>query len=96
MGSIKRRYSKEEFAQRGDAVYENTLCPQLTTDDEGRFAAIDIEGETYEIDEDELKGCAVAFPTPKSGWSELAPAVFIASAAGNDGASHDFGCRSKR
>jgi hypothetical protein len=55
MGSIKRRYSKEDFAQRGDAIYETTVRPRLKTDDDGKFAAIDIESETYEIDEDELK-----------------------------------------
>ena len=55
MGSIKRRYSKEEFARRGDAVYENEVRPQLQPADEGKFAAIDIESGTYEIDRDELK-----------------------------------------
>ena len=57
MGSTKRRYSKEEFAQRGDAIYENGVRPQLKTEDEGKFAAIDIESGTYEIDVDELAAC---------------------------------------
>jgi hypothetical protein len=55
MGSVKRRYSKEEFARRGDAIYEHDVCPQLKPADEGRFAAIDIESGMYEIDRDELK-----------------------------------------
>jgi hypothetical protein len=55
MGSIRRRYSKEEFARRGDAIYENDVRPQLTADDEGKFAAIDIESGMYEVDADELK-----------------------------------------
>jgi hypothetical protein len=55
MGSIKRRYSKEEFARRGDAIYENDVRPQLKADAEGKFAAIDIESGMYEIDADELK-----------------------------------------
>jgi hypothetical protein len=55
MGSVKRRYSKEEFARRGDAIYENDVLPQLKTDDEGKFAAIDIESGMCEIDRDELK-----------------------------------------
>jgi hypothetical protein len=54
MASTKRRYTKEEFAQRGDAIYENDVRPHLTTDDEGRFVAIDIESGTHEIDADEL------------------------------------------
>ena len=55
MGSVKRRYSKEEFARRGDAVYENEVRPRLKADDKGKFAAIDIESGMYEIDADELK-----------------------------------------
>jgi hypothetical protein len=55
MGSVQRRYRKEEFARRGDAIYEKEVRPQLKADDEGKFAAIDIESGTYEIDADELK-----------------------------------------
>ena len=43
MASVKRRYSKEEFASRGDAVYEKRVRPQLKAEDEGKFAAIDID-----------------------------------------------------
>ena len=53
MGFVKRRYSKEEFARRGDALYEKDVLPRLGIDDEGKFAAIDIESGLYEIDEDE-------------------------------------------
>jgi hypothetical protein len=55
MGSVKRRYSKEEFARRGDAIYESDVRPQLKDDDKGKFAAIDVESGMYEIDPDELK-----------------------------------------
>ncbi len=55
MGSIKRRYSKEEFARRGDKIYENDVRPELKLDDEGKFAAIDIESGAYEIDAEEPK-----------------------------------------
>lgn len=57
MGPTKRRYSKEEFARRGDTVYENDVRPRLTAEDDGKFAAIDIESGAYEIDVDELKAC---------------------------------------
>ena len=57
MGSTKRRYSKEEFAQRGDARYENDVRPNLKPEDEGKFAAIDIESGMYEVDVDELEAC---------------------------------------
>jgi len=51
----KRRYSKDEFARRGDAIYENDVRPQVKSDDEGKFAAIDIESGMYEMDVDELE-----------------------------------------
>ena len=48
------RYSKQEFARRGDAIYENELRPVLENGNEGKFVAIDIETGAYEIDADEL------------------------------------------
>ena len=53
----KRRYSKEEFARRGDEVYQTRVRPHLKAEDEGKFAAIDIETGAYEIAEDELEAC---------------------------------------
>jgi len=55
MSGTKRRYSKEEFARRGDAIYEKEVRPQLKAGDVGTFAAIDIESGVYELDADELK-----------------------------------------
>jgi hypothetical protein len=55
--SVKRRYSKEEFAERGDTIYESDVRPHLKPDDDGKFAAIDIETGNYEIHEDELAVC---------------------------------------
>ena len=57
MASTKRRYSKDEFAQRGDAIYENEVRPQLNAADEGKFAANDIESGSYEVDVGELEAC---------------------------------------
>ncbi len=55
MRSVKRRYSKEEFARRGDAIYEKEILPKLTAKDVGKFLAIDIETGEYEIASDEMK-----------------------------------------
>ena len=55
MGSVKRRYNKEEFARRGDAIYEQDVRPQLKPSDDGKFAAIDIESGAYEIHADEME-----------------------------------------
>ena len=48
------RYSKEEFARRGDAIYDDQLRPVLEKANEGKFVAIDIETGAYEVDSDEL------------------------------------------
>jgi hypothetical protein len=55
MGSVKPRYSKEEFARRGDAIYEKDILPKLTAKDVGKFLAIDIETGTYEMAASEMK-----------------------------------------
>jgi hypothetical protein len=57
MVDTQRRYSKEEFARRGDALYERNVRPQLKSRDEGRFAAIDIETGEFAVDADELRAC---------------------------------------
>jgi hypothetical protein len=50
----KRRYPKEEFARRGDEIYQCVVWPTLTRTDEHKFVAIDIETAAFEVDEDEL------------------------------------------
>src|SRR5207247_10065304 len=55
MASSKRRYSKEEFARRGDAVVESKVRPHLTAADGDKFVAIDIETGEYELDKNEIK-----------------------------------------
>jgi hypothetical protein len=57
MPPTKRRYSKEELARRGDAIYEAEILPRLSVEDEGKFAAIDIETRNFAIDVDELAAC---------------------------------------
>jgi hypothetical protein len=52
---VKPRYSKEEFARRGDAIYEQDILPKLSAKHVGKFLAIDIETGEYEIAADEMK-----------------------------------------
>ena len=54
MPATQPRYSKEEFAQRGDATYEGEIRPLVEAGNEDKFVAIDIETGAYEIDADEL------------------------------------------
>jgi len=55
MAVSKRRYSKEEFARRGEALIESKVRPNLTPADEDKFVAIDIETGEYELDKNEMK-----------------------------------------
>ena len=57
MPSTKRRYSKSEFAQRGDALYQSEVRPNLKPEDEGKFVAIDIDTSAYELSDNELTAC---------------------------------------
>jgi hypothetical protein len=54
MSAIQPRYSKEEFARRGDAIYERDVRPAVEAEHAGEFVAIDIESGAYEVDADEL------------------------------------------
>jgi hypothetical protein len=54
MKALTPKYSKEEFARRGDEIYERDVRKYLKKSDEGKFAVIDIETGDYEIDADEL------------------------------------------
>jgi len=45
------RYSKEEFAQRGDALYESQIRSQVEKENHGKIVAIDIETGAFEIAE---------------------------------------------
>lgn len=54
MAILQPRYSKEEFAQRGDALYERDLRPHVEAGNEGKYIVIDIETGDYEIHTDEL------------------------------------------
>ena len=52
MVTTRPRYSKEEYAPRGDSRYERDVCPNLVASDDGKFV-VDIETGAYEIDADE-------------------------------------------
>jgi len=58
MAGIRPRYSKEEFAKRGDALFDKAIRPHLKNEDDDDFVAIDIETGAYEIDADEMAACA--------------------------------------
>ncbi|MBI3248260.1 MAG: hypothetical protein HYZ50_17275 [Deltaproteobacteria bacterium] len=53
MRATTPRYSKEEFARRGQEIYDRAIRPRVEAGNEGKFVAIDIETGAYEIDTDD-------------------------------------------
>jgi hypothetical protein len=51
------RYSKEEFAHRGDEIYESQVRPQVEAGNHGKIVAIDIETGAFEVDASEIAAC---------------------------------------
>jgi hypothetical protein len=48
------RYSKEEFARRGDEIYESQVRQQVEEGNHGRIVAIDIETGAFELADDTM------------------------------------------
>lgn len=70
MATSLPRYTREEFARRGDSIYERPIGSQLESGHKGEFVAIDVETGAYEVDADELAAAdrlLLASPTRKSG-----------------------------
>jgi hypothetical protein len=57
MSMLQPRFSKEEFARRGDEMYERDIGPHVDPKDVGKFVAIDIETGAYALDADDLAAC---------------------------------------
>ena len=48
------RYSTEEIVRRGQALYDEQLCPQVEPGNIGKFMVIDVETGEYEINRSEV------------------------------------------
>lgn len=51
------RYSKEEFARRGDEIYESQVRSKVEAGNHGKIVAIDIETGDFEVDAHEIAAC---------------------------------------
>jgi hypothetical protein len=51
------RYSKEEFARRGDEIYESQVRAQVEEGNHGKIVAIDLETGDFEVDASEIAAC---------------------------------------
>lgn len=54
MATRQPRYSKEEFARRGNEIYESHVRQQVEEGNYGRIVAIDIETGAFEVADDSL------------------------------------------
>jgi hypothetical protein len=52
IGELK--YSKEEFARRGNEIYETQVRPQVEEGNRGKIVAIDIETGAFELAKDTM------------------------------------------
>ena len=48
------KYSREEVAARGEAIYEQKIRPNVESQSKGKYLVLDIETGEYEIDQDDL------------------------------------------
>lgn len=48
------RYSREEVAERGEAIYEQEIRDHVEGESKGKYLVLDIESGEYEIDQDDL------------------------------------------
>ena len=48
------RYSKEEFARRGNEIYQSQVRSQVEEGNQGRIVAIDIETGAFELADDTI------------------------------------------
>ena len=53
MTELQPRFSKEEFARRGDEIYERDIRTHAESVHHGEFVAVDIETGAYELDPDD-------------------------------------------
>jgi hypothetical protein len=52
------RYSKEEFARRGDEIYQTQVRQQVEEGNHGKIVAIDIETGAFELADDIVRASA--------------------------------------
>ena len=55
MPAVQPRHSKEEFARRGDLIYERDIEPRVGPEDRGKYVVIDIETGAFEIDANDIE-----------------------------------------
>jgi hypothetical protein len=83
---VKPRYSPEELARLGDAIYERDIFPRMTPDDTGRIVAIDVDSGVYAFGSDLLAAAHQVFhSTPGAQlWFKRVGSAYVHSFGGRD------------
>ena len=55
MTTCQPKYSKTDFARRGNEIYENSIRSQVEPINKGKFVAIDIATGTWALDADDYE-----------------------------------------
>ena len=58
------RYSKEEFARRGDEIYESQVRQRVEEGNHGKIVAIDIETGAFEVADTPMAAVDRLYVTP--------------------------------
>ena len=53
MATLGARYTREEFAKRGQTIFDREIAGAVRPEDDGKFVAIDIDSEDFELDKDD-------------------------------------------
>ncbi len=48
------KYSREEVAERGEAIYEQHIRTNVESESKGKYLVLDIETGEFEVDQDDL------------------------------------------
>jgi hypothetical protein len=51
------QYSKQDFARRGDEIYESQVRLEVEEGNHGKIVAIDLETGDFEVDASEIVAC---------------------------------------
>jgi hypothetical protein len=57
MAKCGKLYADEVYERRGPEIYDRIVKPSVRPEDKGKFCAIDIDTEDYEIDANDYQAC---------------------------------------
>ena len=52
------KHSLDDLARLGGQIFDRRIRPALKPEDHGRFVAIDVDSQEYEVDEDDYEAVA--------------------------------------